>query len=169
MSTNPLIGVPQGAPGLVCVSLRMSQPVWDATSARSSEVGGDTTAERDADSSAAGSPQSGQTARGGSGCRCCFRPRSDRRGRTKGCLEPSRHECLPALWRSTDRRVHLARLLLSIVGIGMIIYLFIEELFIIQALCVWCSVVHFVGFLLFAIIVTSTPALLARNSDPVPT
>lgn len=76
--------------------------------------------------------------------------------------------CLPALWRSTDRRVHLARLILSILGIGMIIYLFIEELFIIQALCVWCSVVHFVGFLLFVIIVTSTPALLARNSDPVP-
>jgi uncharacterized membrane protein len=75
---------------------------------------------------------------------------------------------LPALWHSTDRRVHLARLILSILGIGMIIYLFIEELFIIQALCVWCSVVHFVGFLLFAIIVTSTPALLARSPDSVP-
>ncbi len=75
--------------------------------------------------------------------------------------------CLPALWRSKDRRVHLARLILSILGVGMIIYLFVEELFIIQALCVWCSVIHLVGFLLFVLIVTSTPALLARNSDPV--
>jgi uncharacterized membrane protein len=49
----------------------------------------------------------------------------------------------------------------------MIIYLFIEELFILKALCIWCTVIHVVGFLLFVIIVTSTPAMLARNSDPV--
>lgn len=73
--------------------------------------------------------------------------------------------CLPALWRSNDRRIHLARLILSVLGIGMIIYLFIEELFIIQALCIWCSVIHLVGFLLFVIIATSTPALLGRNSN----
>jgi uncharacterized membrane protein len=75
--------------------------------------------------------------------------------------------CLPALWRSKDRRVHLARLILSVLGVGMIVYLFVEELFIIQALCIWCSVIHLVGFLLFVLIVTSAPALLARNSDPV--
>ena len=73
--------------------------------------------------------------------------------------------CLPALWRSNDRRIHFARLILSAIGVAMIIYLFIEELFIIQALCIWCSVIHFVGFLLFVIIATSTPALLARSSD----
>ncbi len=72
--------------------------------------------------------------------------------------------CLPALWRSMDRRIHLARLILSIVGVAMIIYLFIEELFIIQALCVWCTVIHFVGFLLFVIIATTSPALLAPDS-----
>ena len=33
----------------------------------------------------------------------------------------------------------------------MIIYLFIEELFIIKALCVWCTVIHLVGFALFVI------------------
>jgi uncharacterized membrane protein len=66
-------------------------------------------------------------------------------------------------WRSADRRIHLARLLLSILGIGMVIYLFAEELFVIQSLCVWCSIIHFVGFLLFVIIVTSSPALLASD------
>jgi uncharacterized membrane protein len=75
--------------------------------------------------------------------------------------------CLPALWRSKDRRVHLARLILSVLGVGMIVYLFVEELFIIQALCIWCSAIHLVGFLLFIVIVTSAPALLARNSDLV--
>jgi uncharacterized membrane protein len=71
--------------------------------------------------------------------------------------------CLPMAWRSADRRIHLARLLLSILGIGMVIYLFAEELFVIQSLCVWCSIIHFVGFLLFVIIVTSSPALLASD------
>jgi uncharacterized membrane protein len=72
--------------------------------------------------------------------------------------------CLPMAWRSADRRIHLARLILSILGIGMIIYLFAEELFVIQSLCVWCSIIHFVGFLLFVIMVTTAPALLASDS-----
>ena len=72
--------------------------------------------------------------------------------------------CLPAAWRSADRRIHLARLILSVLGVGMIIYLFVEELFIIKALCVWCSVVHLVGFLLFVIIVLTTPTLLSTEA-----
>jgi uncharacterized membrane protein len=71
--------------------------------------------------------------------------------------------CLPMAWRSADRRIHLARLVLSVLGIGMVIYLFAEELFVIQSLCVWCSIIHFVGFLLFVIIVTTSPALLASD------
>jgi uncharacterized membrane protein len=74
--------------------------------------------------------------------------------------------CLPVAWRSLDRRVHLARLILSILGVAMIIYLFIEELFIIKALCVWCSVIHLVGFLLFVIIATASPALLTETASP---
>ena len=75
--------------------------------------------------------------------------------------------CLPAAWRSGDRRIHLARLVLSILGIGMVIYLFAEELFVIQSLCVWCSLIHFVGFLLFVIAVTTAPTLLARDQGSV--
>ncbi len=68
--------------------------------------------------------------------------------------------CLPAAWRSLDRRIHLARLILSITGVGMIIYLLIAELFIIKAICLWCSSVHLVTFILFVIIVTSAPIVL---------
>jgi uncharacterized membrane protein len=69
--------------------------------------------------------------------------------------------CLPAAWRSQDRRIHLARLILSITGVGMIIYLIIAELFIIKAICLWCSSVHLITFVLFVIIVTAAPIVLA--------
>jgi uncharacterized membrane protein len=72
--------------------------------------------------------------------------------------------CLPVAWRSTDRRVHVARLALAIVGVGMILYLLIAELFIIKAICLWCSSVHVVTFLLFVIIVTASPVLLTADS-----
>lgn len=75
--------------------------------------------------------------------------------------------CLPAAWRSGDRRIHLARLILSILGIGMVIYLFAEELFVVQSLCVWCTLIHAVGFLLFVIAVTTSPALLTREQGSV--
>jgi uncharacterized membrane protein len=68
--------------------------------------------------------------------------------------------CLPAAWRSTDRRVHLARLGLSVVGVGMILYLLIAELFLIKAICLWCSSVHLITFVLFIIIATSAPLVL---------
>jgi uncharacterized membrane protein len=74
--------------------------------------------------------------------------------------------CLPAAWRSTDRNIHLARLILAILGIGMVIYLFIEELFVIQALCVWCSIIHLIGLLLFVIIATTSPVVLSADSGP---
>jgi uncharacterized membrane protein len=73
--------------------------------------------------------------------------------------------CLPAAWRSSDRRIHLIRLILSILGIGMVLYLFAEELFVIQSLCVWCSLIHLVGFLLFVIVVTTSPALLTSEKS----
>jgi uncharacterized membrane protein len=73
--------------------------------------------------------------------------------------------CLPVAWRSTDRRVHLARLILSIVGVGTILYLLIAELFIIKAICLWCSSVHLVTFILFVIIVTASPLVLGPESE----
>jgi uncharacterized membrane protein len=69
--------------------------------------------------------------------------------------------CLPVVWRSADRRIHLARLVLSVTGVGMIVYLIIAELFIIKAICLWCSGVHLITFILFVIIVTASPVVLA--------
>ena len=79
--------------------------------------------------------------------------------------------CLPAAWRSANRWIHIARLGLSITGVGMIIYLISAELFIIKAICLWCSSVHIVTLILFMIIATASPVVLAQghgDGDGVP-
>ncbi len=75
---------------------------------------------------------------------------------------------LPAAWRSLDRRVHLARLVMAVVGVCMVLYLVSAELFIIRNLCLWCTSVHVVTFLLFVVVVTSTPAVLDRLAMATP-
>jgi uncharacterized membrane protein len=70
---------------------------------------------------------------------------------------------LPWAWRAADRRLHLARLALAAVGVGMIIYLVIAELFIIKNICLWCTSVHVLTFILFVIVVTSSPLLLSPD------
>jgi len=69
--------------------------------------------------------------------------------------------CLPAAWRSADRRIHLARLVLSVTGVGMILYLIVAELFIIKAICPWCTTVHVATFFLFVVVATASPVVLA--------
>jgi uncharacterized membrane protein len=71
--------------------------------------------------------------------------------------------CLPPAWRSANRWIHIARLALSATGIGMIIYLISAELFIIKAICLWCSSVHIVTLILFMIIATASPIVLDRD------
>lgn len=75
--------------------------------------------------------------------------------------------CLPRSWRAPQRWIHLARLALAVVGVGMIIYLISMELFVIKAICLWCSSIHLVTFLLFVVIVTSSPVVLGDGyGDP---
>ncbi len=69
--------------------------------------------------------------------------------------------CLPRAWASEHRPVHLARLAGAVVGVGMVIYLISAELFLIKAICLWCSSVHLVTFLLFVVVATSSPLLLS--------
>jgi uncharacterized membrane protein len=79
--------------------------------------------------------------------------------------------CLPVAWRATQRWVHLVRLALSVTGVGMIIYLISAELFVIKAICLWCSSVHIATLALFIIIATASPIMLAPGygeADAVP-
>jgi uncharacterized membrane protein len=78
-----------------------------------------------------------------------------------GFFVPMLALCLPVAWRTAHRWVHWARLALSVTGVGMILYLIIAELFIIKAICLWCSSVHIITFILFVIIATASPIVLA--------
>lgn len=77
---------------------------------------------------------------------------------------------LPVAWRSTDRRVHLVRLVLSIAGIAFVLYLVAAELLIIGNICLWCTSVHVVTFLLLLVTITTVPAMLgwATAREPQP-
>ncbi|MCL4434202.1 MAG: vitamin K epoxide reductase family protein [Actinobacteria bacterium] len=74
---------------------------------------------------------------------------------------------IPAAWRTPVRNIHLARLALSVVGMCFVIYLIYVELFDVGAICLWCTSVHIMTFLLFVIIVTATPSLILQLDGPV--
>lgn len=67
---------------------------------------------------------------------------------------------LPPAWRSSDWRVHALRLALSVVGILFALYLVAAELLIIGNICIWCTSVHVVTFLLFVLVLSTVPAML---------
>jgi uncharacterized membrane protein len=67
---------------------------------------------------------------------------------------------LPFAWHSSDRRVHIARLVLAAGGMAFALYLVAAELVIIGNICIWCTSVHVVTFLLFVLIISTVPAML---------
>lgn len=67
---------------------------------------------------------------------------------------------LPVAWHAADRRIHIARLGLACVGMAFALYLIAAELLIIGKICIWCTSVHFVTFLLFVLVITTVPNML---------
>jgi uncharacterized membrane protein len=61
----------------------------------------------------------------------------------------------PWAWRSGRREVALARLLSLVVGIGFVLYLVYAEVFEIGNICLWCTSVHVITLVLFALIAIS--------------
>ena len=57
----------------------------------------------------------------------------------------------PFAWRSRRREIALVRMLSLIVGIGFVLYLLYAELFQIDAICLYCTSVHIITFLLFVL------------------
>jgi uncharacterized membrane protein len=77
---------------------------------------------------------------------------------------------LPVAWRSTDRRVHIARLAVLTLGMCFALYLVSAELLIIGAICLWCTGVHVVTFVLFVLVVQTVPHMLGWGQrEAVPT
>jgi uncharacterized membrane protein len=61
-------------------------------------------------------------------------------------------------WRWTRREVYLLRLVSVVVGMGFVIYLLYAELFIIGSICLYCTSVHVLTFLLFGLTVFAAAA-----------
>lgn len=69
----------------------------------------------------------------------------------------------PTMWRVSNVWVHRIRLGMAIGGMGMVLYLLYAELIEIKAICWWCTGVHVVTFLLFVLVVSTSPALLSTS------
>ena len=59
----------------------------------------------------------------------------------------------PWAWRSNWPVLRWARLGLLIGGIAFVLYLIYTELFTLNAICLWCTSVHVITLLLFALVV----------------
>jgi uncharacterized membrane protein len=70
---------------------------------------------------------------------------------------------LPVAWRSANPLVRRARLLGGAVGVGMILWLLYAELFLIGKICLWCTSVHLLTFVLFVVTVLGT---IATTPEP---
>ncbi len=57
----------------------------------------------------------------------------------------------PWAWQAARREIHLARIASLVVGIGFVLYLIYAELFIIGSICLYCTSVHAITFVLFVL------------------
>ncbi|MFC7595375.1 vitamin K epoxide reductase family protein [Terrabacter sp. GCM10028922] len=60
--------------------------------------------------------------------------------------------CWPSTWRRRERWLDPARLGWVTIGLGMALYLVWAELYRIHAICLWCTAVHVLTFLLWIIV-----------------
>jgi uncharacterized membrane protein len=63
---------------------------------------------------------------------------------------------LPAMWNRPDPVIRWARVVWAVVGLGTVVYLLYAELFRIDAICLWCSAVHVLTFVVFVSTVFGT-------------
>jgi uncharacterized membrane protein len=64
--------------------------------------------------------------------------------------------CLPFAWRNGSPVVRWGRVAYALIGVGFVFYLIYAELFILDAICLWCTAVHGLTIALFAVIVFAT-------------
>lgn len=74
--------------------------------------------------------------------------------------------CSPWAWRAADRRIHLARLVMAVLGIGFVLYLVSAELLEIKAICLYCTGVHIVTFAQLLLVMATVPTMLGWGQTP---
>jgi uncharacterized membrane protein len=73
--------------------------------------------------------------------------------------------CLPVAWRSANPWPQRLRLAGPALGVVFVVYLVWAELFRIDAICLWCTVVHGVTLMLFAVVVLDLALRPIEDSD----
>lgn len=71
---------------------------------------------------------------------------------------------LPAAWRSPRPAVRRCRLAAVGVGVASVVYLVYVELFVVDAICLYCTAVHVVTVLLFAATAVATAAAVGADA-----
>lgn len=74
---------------------------------------------------------------------------------------------LPMVWRSKLRVVAQARLAMAVAGIGFVCYLVYAELFEIGKLCLYCTGVHVLTLIIFAVVTTGWRQMSAYATDSI--
>jgi uncharacterized membrane protein len=72
----------------------------------------------------------------------------------------------PWAWLASRREIHLARIASLVVGIGFVLYLVYAELFTIGSICLYCTSVHVITFLLFVLTVFAAAAWGLKPGAP---
>ncbi|MDT4986908.1 MAG: hypothetical protein QOI74_1002 [Micromonosporaceae bacterium] len=76
--------------------------------------------------------------------------------------------CLPLAWRLGRPAVRWGRALFAWAGVGFVFYLLYAELFVLDAICLWCTAVHAITVVLFAVIMFGTTMVdRVDRVDPV--
>jgi uncharacterized membrane protein len=71
---------------------------------------------------------------------------------------------LPRIYERQELIIARLRLASSVVGIGFVLYLLYCELFIIHAICLWCSSVHILTFIIFCLVVSGWSEVTDRDA-----
>jgi uncharacterized membrane protein len=72
---------------------------------------------------------------------------------------------LPFVWRRQTEMLLRLRLAASVVGLGFVAYLLYTELYVVHAICLWCTGVHIVTFVIFVILATGYEPLRWLHDD----
>jgi uncharacterized membrane protein len=74
--------------------------------------------------------------------------------------------CVPAAWRSQAPAVRIARIGWMVAGVAMVLHLVYAELFQIDAICLWCTTVHAITVVLFAVVLVAEALAVQAIADP---
>lgn len=76
---------------------------------------------------------------------------------------------IPPAWRLADQRFRRLCTLARLIGVGSgvvyVLYLVYAELFLIESICIWCTVVHVTAFALFVVVAFGTSLITSHRDD----